>query len=714
MDIKYAFYSTSKGYRVLGGTAAQFLKADGSLDSNNYSLSGHTHAFSQITAKPTTASGYGITDVPRQAVLGGDVNSVRSVDTRNTNPLPSTDIRAGVWFDFKSNSAIELNNFPVGTYGASMTFVPYSDNSGNNNTAFRLVQSSNNLFFQNYNNTWGAWNKIFHTGNFNPSEYALVNHTHTFASLTSKPTTLAGYGIIDGLNNSYLSSKSISDANLVSEGTQTNYLGGGNRPSGSTDGSLLSLSYSSAWTTQLYGDWRTNELYLRSQTAGNWISWVKILHTGNFNPASYVTQSSLNTQLGNYATLNGIQTFTNTNTFLQSPVIPNGTLGTHAVNFNQLSTKANGQENATAVGFSSGNIPTADGSSFPYIYHNSGLYVALSTQSYVQSNFLSTPNGTSVIISGSNLNNYLKTGFYRGSGLINAPFNNSGWWYVTIETHDSTWVKQTATSFGSGNTSNVTYQRTINGGNWSAWAQIWTSQDFNIGNIQHWNYMAQYGLQLNSDFAVNTGSGLLIADDYFGGESGMVDRNNDRFVSAKQESFYKYGSRYGNFDGLNFNLDTKLFGMGRESNKEDKLTVEGSVKASKNFKSEEERPDTIFIPNGNVASLGDEIVNDESEYAIRLDPHEYEIGPSGYLDVDDRNRLIHIIGEHIKMVVNFKEIYPKQQIVIYNFDKYGGIMAVKVYGKDIYHIPRGSFLRLYVTKSRRVIAERDLPCEFVW
>jgi len=142
--------------------------------------------------------------------------------------------------------------------------------------------------------------------------------------------------------------------------------------------------------------------------------------------------------------------------------------------------------------------------------------------------------------------------------------------------------------------------------------------------------------------------------------------------------------------------------------------VDGSVKASKNFKSEEERPDTIFIPNGNVASLRDEIVNDESEYAVRLDPHEYEIDPSGYLDVDDRNRLIHIVGEQVKMVVNFKEIYPKQQIVIYNFDKYGGTMAVKIYDKDIYNIPGGSFLRLYVTKSRRVIAERSSPCGFVW
>lgn len=52
--------------------------------------------------------------------------------------------------------------------------------------------------------------------------------------------------------------------------------------------------------------------------------------------ASYVTQSALNTQLGNYATLNGVQTFTNTKTFEQSPVVPNGTLSTHAVNLSQL------------------------------------------------------------------------------------------------------------------------------------------------------------------------------------------------------------------------------------------------------------------------------------------------------------------------------------------------------------------------------------------
>jgi hypothetical protein len=603
------------------GTSAWRQLASREWSTANLALTNHTHPFASITSKPTTAAGYGITDVPRQGVFGGDINSIRSNDTRNTNPLPSTDLKSGVWFDFKNSAAIGLTAPNTSTYSASMTFVPYGDDSGNSVVAFRLSHSNSRLFYQSYNA--GAWN-----------------------------------------NGKYL------------------------------------------WTSSDF-----------SQTDIN--NWNTAFNWGNHASAGYLTNSALsnyytkNESLNLFVKNNGVETISDTKTFTHSPVIPAGTLGTHAVNVNQLSTKADGQENATAVGFSSGNIPTTDGNSFPYMYHNSGLYVALATQSYLQTNFLSTPNGTSVIISGANLNNYLKTGFYRGSGLTNAPLNNGGWWYVVIETHDSTWVTQKATSFGSGNTPNITYQRTMTGGSWSAWAQIWTTQDFTVSSIQQWNYMAQYGLQLNSDFTVNTGSGLVIADDYFGEESGIIDNKEGRLVAAKRKDYYFYGSKYDEFDGLNFHWERKLFGMGREANDTDKLTVEGSIKASKNFKSEDEKPDTIFIPNGQLATLRDEIINDK-DYAIRLDPHEYEIGSSGYLEVDDRNRLIHIIGEQVKMVVNFRKIYPKQQIVIYNFDKSGGTMAVQVQGKTIYNINPGCFLRLYVTKSLRVIAERQQPSEIVW
>ena len=546
----------------------------------------------------------------------------------------------------------------------------------------------------------------------------------------------------------------------------------------------------------------------------------------------YTKNESLNLFVG----LNGVQTIYDTKTFNSSPIIPNGTLGNHAVNLNQLNSRVNGDylagqiindannaDNEHGVVFNYGtgaNLPAGIGeavlmttSFLPNYFSNQfatdfftgehflrtqqfgvwGDYYKFWSTKHFSANditnwnisfgwgnhatagYATTSQLFKNLLSTSDLNLISESGIYRqenptsgfnytttlnlnssdgrqqltiersGGGMkfrgTNIGSGNTGWsdWKDVIHSsnfsdylNNSSQLNSKVTNlenvtgigFSSGNADLSPYfYHPVNGYRFLA-TQSWVSSNYistshiantiTLTNIQQWNYMAQYGLQLNSDFTVNTGSGLLIADDYFGGESGMIDRSYDRFVSAKQEGYYKYGSRYGTFDGLNFNFESRLFGMGRESNKEDKLTVEGSVKASKNFKSEEERPDTIFIPNGNVASLKDEIVNDESEYAIRLDPHEYKIDPSGYLDVDDRNRLIHIIGEQVKMVVNFKEIYPKQQIVIYNFDKSGGAMTVKIYGKDIYNIEPGSFLRLYVTRSRRVIAERQLPCEFVW
>ena len=53
---------TSTRFIRVGGASSEFLKADGSVDTNSYSLSTHTHTFKSITSKPTTLSGYGITD----------------------------------------------------------------------------------------------------------------------------------------------------------------------------------------------------------------------------------------------------------------------------------------------------------------------------------------------------------------------------------------------------------------------------------------------------------------------------------------------------------------------------------------------------------------------------------------------------------------------------------------------------------------------------
>lgn len=94
-----------------------------------YSKLGHTHAFSEITGKPTTLAGYGVTDGVNAVSVTGNGNAVTS-------------------------ASID---------GHTLTL------------------------------TKG-------------STFSLSGHTHTFASLTSKPTTIAGYGITDAYTKSQVDS----------------------------------------------------------------------------------------------------------------------------------------------------------------------------------------------------------------------------------------------------------------------------------------------------------------------------------------------------------------------------------------------------------------------------------------------------------------------------------------------------------------------------
>ena len=94
-----------------------------------YSKLGHTHAFSEITGKPTTLAGYGVTDGVNAVSVTGNGNAVTS-------------------------ASID---------GHTLTL------------------------------TKG-------------STFSLSGHTHTFATLTSKPTTIAGYGITDAYTKAQVDS----------------------------------------------------------------------------------------------------------------------------------------------------------------------------------------------------------------------------------------------------------------------------------------------------------------------------------------------------------------------------------------------------------------------------------------------------------------------------------------------------------------------------
>ena len=77
------------------------------------------------------------------------------------------------------------------------------DMDGGNLTASGIVYASGG--------NSGNWNTAYGWGN-HAGLYAASGHTHTFASLTSKPTTISGYGITDAITTGNIGSQSVNYA----------------------------------------------------------------------------------------------------------------------------------------------------------------------------------------------------------------------------------------------------------------------------------------------------------------------------------------------------------------------------------------------------------------------------------------------------------------------------------------------------------------------
>ena len=142
-----------------------------------YSKLGHTHAFSEITGKPTTLSGFGITDGLRSVTKPSGSNVfVTGISTSGTA------ITYTKSYTKKSLSAVGTSGWTTGSIDGNiipdMSFIAYW------NGAYSGTYS--NLAYCNK----GAF------GSF------AIKNSLAFSELTSKPTTISGYGITDAYTKS--------------------------------------------------------------------------------------------------------------------------------------------------------------------------------------------------------------------------------------------------------------------------------------------------------------------------------------------------------------------------------------------------------------------------------------------------------------------------------------------------------------------------------
>lgn len=232
-------------------------------------------------------------------------------------------------------------------------------------------------------------------------------------------------------------------------------------------------------------------------------------------------------------------------------------------------------------------------------------------------------------------------------------------------------------------------------GQWMTERKIWTSKDFSQSDVNAWSNLTN-AVILNQEFTHNTDYGIGIVD-YTSGESGLYDMRNKTMVAGRYGEYNKYGSYYKGYEGLNYHCEKQLFGMGRPANDTDKLTVEGSVKAGGNFKSDNEDPNTLFIADGSLAFLNDEITHEDDRMRLSHGMIEQQPGVQ-YYDSDNRMLAIRCVyGEHFVLGKCFRG----QRILVLNASDNWQGFDIKSAGYS-YKIPPYSSIQLFAWDEKTV------------
>lgn len=104
---------------------------------------------------------------------------------------------------------------------------------------------------------------------------------------------------------------------------------------------------------------------------------------------------------------------------------------------------------------------TIDSNAFKYKDNNVWHSGNLNPDNYVSRTATLLANST-------NLNTVTTTGYYRCSTPVNAPSKITGWAYIEVINHSSTYALQKIYSYDG----NHTYSRTLNSGAWTAWRPL--------------------------------------------------------------------------------------------------------------------------------------------------------------------------------------------------------------------------------------------------
>jgi hypothetical protein len=302
-------------------------------------------SFANVSSKPTTIAGYGITDAITTANIGSQ--SVSYADSSgNSNLLKSLgsyvwssstngrDFQQGLQVSFVSanegyqnyGSVVRVHTYPNDGASAELYF-PYSEQYGGNSMQYRLGLYPNA--------GWSSWKTVVDSENI--GEYALTSlpaHTHTIANVTGLQTALDGKLSAESDTLDSVTGRGATTSNLITitssdvglkvqeNGTSTAWRGRIGSFNSSADKSSFLGNYTgragvfghnnalSAWddlwvnTLGIYGQ---GNLYL------SWNTYVK----GNSNDTNYpiIHSGNISSQSVNFATSSGNSSTTDQTVF---------------------------------------------------------------------------------------------------------------------------------------------------------------------------------------------------------------------------------------------------------------------------------------------------------------------------------------------------------------------------------------------------------------
>ncbi|WP_312901350.1 pyocin knob domain-containing protein, partial [Chryseobacterium taichungense] len=376
-DIKYALYTSSKGFKVVGGIAAQFLKADGSVDANSYIPAGTDINMADKSINFTTGS------LSRYENNSKVIHKVfqKFTDVAQTGILsikfPQASISAtmfDVTIKIYGYQARYLGNLRISFYKqtailihpsghkavleCSETFPTTVINAG--------LDAAGNVCI-NIGEATTFWNTNFAV----EVERVGVIYTGRTAdwskgwSMTTETDTSTYQSILNIVPDIVASRTWVDQNNIGSIPKSATVLGSTDLNTVLTpgfynqltnSGSILANNYPleglfagslrvyRTISTGIVQEYQTRSsggtvTFIRSteNSGASWTAWKKVLTSADFNPSNYYTQNETSNL---FVKKSGAETISDTKTFTHSPVIPNGTIGTHAVNKNQIELSA--------------------------------------------------------------------------------------------------------------------------------------------------------------------------------------------------------------------------------------------------------------------------------------------------------------------------------------------------------------------------------------